>query len=137
MRGGLLHFWVLRIIVFQSMNGSEIIREIEKRTGGHWRPSPGSVYPLLSSMESKGEINKTVDGKYAVTEKGKAVYADMNRILEGFISSEDPDDVIEETLYNIRFIREGIGTGHYRIEDLGGLIEECKKIVEALKNGGK
>ena len=36
------------------MSGSEIMEELEKRTGGRWKPSPGSVYPLLAWLLESG-----------------------------------------------------------------------------------
>jgi DNA-binding PadR family transcriptional regulator len=52
-------------------NGAEIIDEIEKMSFGGWRPSPGSVYPLLDEMTQEGLIQKREDGRYELTEKGK------------------------------------------------------------------
>ncbi len=45
--------------------------EIETMSQGWWRPSPGSVYPLLDEMASEGLVSKRADGKYELTEKGK------------------------------------------------------------------
>lgn len=44
---------------------------MEGMSQGWWRPSPGSVYPLLDSMVSEGEISKKEDGRYELTHKGK------------------------------------------------------------------
>src|SRR5258706_8024724 len=38
---------VLALLVERPMHGYEMIQELESRTGGIWRPSPGSVYPTL------------------------------------------------------------------------------------------
>jgi DNA-binding PadR family transcriptional regulator len=51
-------------------NGAEIMDEIEKSSWG-WRPSPGSVYPLLDEMVREGSIVKREDGRYELTQKGK------------------------------------------------------------------
>jgi DNA-binding PadR family transcriptional regulator len=45
---------------------------VEEMTRGWWRPSPGSIYPLLESMEQEGLIKKRTDGRYELTEKSKA-----------------------------------------------------------------
>lgn len=52
-------------------NGAEIIDEVEKMSFGGWRPSPGSVYPLLDEMSQEGLVQKKEDGRYELTEKGK------------------------------------------------------------------
>jgi DNA-binding PadR family transcriptional regulator len=68
---GWLRPWVLSIISREPENGAEIIDEIERMSFGGWRPSPGSVYPLLDEMTQEGFIQKKEDGRYQLTEKGK------------------------------------------------------------------
>jgi DNA-binding PadR family transcriptional regulator len=38
------------------MTGTEIMEHLNERSHGDWRPSPGSIYPLLSSLEEDGII---------------------------------------------------------------------------------
>jgi DNA-binding PadR family transcriptional regulator len=57
------------------MHGYEMISELENRTGGVWRPSPGSIYPTLQLLEDEGLVEVTAqDGRksYALTEAGRA-----------------------------------------------------------------
>jgi len=63
--------WVLSILQQSPMNGAEIMDQIELVSQGWWRPSPGSVYPLLDELQKEGSIKKLEDGKYVITEKGK------------------------------------------------------------------
>jgi DNA-binding PadR family transcriptional regulator len=42
------------------MHGYHIIQELETRSEGAWRPSPGSVYPTLQQLEDEGLV-KTVE----------------------------------------------------------------------------
>lgn len=49
-------------------NGVELMNEIENVTQGWWRPSPGSIYPLLDQLASEGVIKKRDDGRYELTE---------------------------------------------------------------------
>jgi len=44
---------------------------IEEMTQGWWRPSPGSIYPLLESLEGEGLVKKRSDGKYELTEQSR------------------------------------------------------------------
>jgi len=39
-------------------------------TWGWWKPSPGSIYPLLSTLEKDGEITRKENGIYEITQKG-------------------------------------------------------------------
>ena len=72
---GLLRFLVLKMISEKPMSGAEIMEEIEKQTGS-WKPSPGSIYPLLASLHKKGltkELPKDELGfkRYSFTEEGR------------------------------------------------------------------
>ena len=77
---GFLRYEVLKLLNEKSMSGSEMMGEIEKRTDGRWRPSPGSIYPLLAWLQDKGYI-KDADGqeagvkRYELTESGTALLA--------------------------------------------------------------
>jgi DNA-binding PadR family transcriptional regulator len=73
---GFLRYYVLRLLNKKPMSGSEIMSEIEKQTDGHWRPSPGSIYPLLAWLQEKGysvEVPEQEAGvkRYTLTEQGK------------------------------------------------------------------
>lgn len=57
------------------MHGYEMIQEIGERSGGAWKPSPGSVYPTLQLLEDEGLItNQSEGGKklFTLTESGRA-----------------------------------------------------------------
>jgi DNA-binding PadR family transcriptional regulator len=66
-----LRMWVLSIISTSPKNGAEIMDDIEEVSQGWWRPSPGSVYPLLDEMTQEGLVSKNDDGRYEITQKGK------------------------------------------------------------------
>jgi len=53
------------------MNGAEIIKAVEEFTWGFWKPSPGSVYPLLKQLEAEGLVRRRQDGRYELTEAGR------------------------------------------------------------------
>src|SRR5215472_17279167 len=42
---------VLALLAESPMHGYQVIHELEKRSGGAWRVSPGSVYPTLQLLE--------------------------------------------------------------------------------------
>ena len=48
-------------------SGAELMDDIERVSRGFWRPSPGSIYPLLEEMAQDGAIKKGADGRYALT----------------------------------------------------------------------
>src|SRR4051812_40453247 len=47
---------VLLLLAEEPRNGYAIMQEIERRTEGVWRPSPGAVYPALSLLEDEGLV---------------------------------------------------------------------------------
>ena len=44
---------ILALLAEEPMHGYQIIQEVSERTGGAWRPSPGSVYPTLQQLEDE------------------------------------------------------------------------------------
>lgn len=58
---------VVRMLSGGPMNGVELMGAIEKMTQGWWRPSPGSIYPVLEQLTDEGLVKKTQDGKYELT----------------------------------------------------------------------
>jgi hypothetical protein len=61
-----LRNWVLMILRRAPRNGAEIMDDMEEMTHGWWRPSPGSVYPLLEEMVSEGSLRRREDGRYVM-----------------------------------------------------------------------
>jgi DNA-binding PadR family transcriptional regulator len=47
---------ILAVLADGPLNGYQVIHEIADRTGGAWRPSPGSVYPTISQLEDEGLV---------------------------------------------------------------------------------
>jgi len=74
---GFIRYHVLEALNEKPMSGSELMEEIEKHTGGTWKPSPGSIYPLLSWMQDNGFIKDlaTENGlkRYELTPSGKGL----------------------------------------------------------------
>ena len=70
-RHGGMRYYVLWLLTNGPMKGSEIMDQIQKETMGWWRPSPGTIYPLLSNLEKEGLITRHPDLRYDLTEAGK------------------------------------------------------------------
>jgi len=66
---------ILALLAERPMHGYEMIQELEARTGGVWRPSPGSVYPTLQLLEDEGLIaGEEGEGRrrFTLTDTGRA-----------------------------------------------------------------
>jgi DNA-binding PadR family transcriptional regulator len=60
------------------MHGYQVIQELTERSGGVWRPSPGSVYPTLQMLEDEGLVaSEESDGRrvFRLTDSGQAEVA--------------------------------------------------------------
>jgi len=73
---GFLRFYVLRLLKEKPMSGSEIMDEIERETDGIWKPSPGSIYPLLAWLRHNNYTEELppIEGgikRYKLTERGE------------------------------------------------------------------
>ena len=75
MRRGDVRTAVLAVLTEQSGHGYEIIQALEDKSGGAWRPSPGSIYPTLQMLEDEGLVRSTErEGKrtFEITDEGRA-----------------------------------------------------------------
>ena len=75
MRRGDVRTAILGVLKDEPMHGYQVIRVLEERSGGHWRPSAGSIYPTLQQLEDEGLVrSEEVDGRrtYRLTDEGHA-----------------------------------------------------------------
>jgi DNA-binding PadR family transcriptional regulator len=75
MRRGDVRAALLVLLDEEPRNGYGLMQEIERRSEGEWRPSPGSVYPALSQLEDEGLIRAEQEGsgrRFALTDEGRA-----------------------------------------------------------------
>jgi DNA-binding PadR family transcriptional regulator len=74
-RRGDIRTAALLLLAEEPRNGYQIMQEVEERSEGVWRPSPGSVYPALQQLEDEGLIrSEEIDGRklYVITDEGRA-----------------------------------------------------------------
>ena len=85
---GFIRYHVLQALSEQPMSGSELMEQIEKSTGGNWKPSPGSIYPLLSWLQDNSYIKElpTENGlkRYELTQTGKGLLEEQIKIRDNF-----------------------------------------------------
>jgi DNA-binding PadR family transcriptional regulator len=66
---------ILSLLAEKPLNGYQIMQELEQRSRGSWRPSPGAVYPALQQLEDEGMViaESTTGGRtFSLTERGRA-----------------------------------------------------------------
>jgi DNA-binding MarR family transcriptional regulator len=81
------------------MNGYQLIQEIAERTGGGWKPSPGSVYPTVQQLEDEGLVEgREVDGRrlLRLTDEGRSYVEEHPDEMAATWAPFEPDEEPEE-----------------------------------------
>ncbi|SEG85470.1 Transcriptional regulator PadR-like family protein [Thermomonospora echinospora] len=95
---------MLALLAERPMHGYEMIQELESRTAGVWRPSPGSVYPTLQMLEDEGLVSSQEEG-------GKRLFSltDTGREEAGRQAVPPWEEVTEQAGESAMHAREEIG----------------------------
>jgi DNA-binding PadR family transcriptional regulator len=83
---GNLKYILLDLVKNKPRHGYDIIRELEEKSYGFYRPSPGVIYPTLQMLEEMGyTISTEQEGKkvYSITEEGLTFLAKKKDIADG------------------------------------------------------
>lgn len=137
MRGGRMRRGDIRPLLLTTLldgpaHGYEIIRRLEERSSGVWKPSPGSVYPTLQLLADAELVTSTEnDGKrtYELTETGRAE-AEAHR-ASGVPEPWETDPSAKGRLE----LREAVSQLHHaarQVADAGGA-DEVEKAVEIVR----
>ena len=120
---------LLLLIETGAQNGYQLIQEIERRTEGVWKPSPGSVYPALQQLEDEGLVHAVeFEGKrtYELTPEGRE-YVDSNREELG-----DPFGAatggMDEGVMDLRGLMFQVGAAAMQVA-AAGHTDEARKIL--------
>jgi DNA-binding PadR family transcriptional regulator len=136
---------VLALLTERPMHGYEIIQQIEERSGGVWRPSPGSIYPTLQLLADEGLVSGDETG-------GRRLFTltDAGREQAGRHEGQSPfTQERDETFEVAHQFREElgqlgmavwqvaqVGTEAQRTEILGVLAEARRRAYQLLADGG-
>jgi DNA-binding PadR family transcriptional regulator len=103
-RRGNVRAALLALLAERAMHGYEMIQELDERTGGVWRPSPGSVYPTLQMLEDEGLVTSQEEG-------GKRLFSltDTGREQAAAQTTAPWDEVTEAAGANVLREREAFG----------------------------
>ena len=75
---------ILLLLAEEPRNGYQLMQEIEERSEGAWRPSPGSIYPALQQLEDEGLVRTVeTDGRklFELTDAGREFVAERDEDL--------------------------------------------------------
>ena len=110
------------------MRGYDLIKEIEMKTEGAWRPGPGAVYPLLQKLAKRGDLSPTKSKEsgqsqvvYEITPQGLRRISNAKEVMRSyparwkmmsslFLELLEPDDLVRFTLSLFEFQTEILRT---------------------------
>jgi DNA-binding PadR family transcriptional regulator len=124
---------VLLLLDEEPRNGYQLMQELEERSGGVWRPSPGSIYPALSQLEDEGLVrsDETAGRRaFQLTDEGCA-YVESNREALGVPWDEVGGDV-PEGLFELRKLMMQLGMATMQVAQAGNeaQTDEARKVLE-------
>jgi DNA-binding PadR family transcriptional regulator len=91
-RRGDVRLALLMLLAEEPRNGYQLMQTLEERSGGDWRPSPGSVYPALSQLEDEGFVRgvQSDSGRtFEITDAGREHLAERGEQRPPWEPEED------------------------------------------------
>jgi DNA-binding PadR family transcriptional regulator len=113
---------VLMLLAEEPRNGYQLMQTIEERSGGRWRPSPGSVYPTLSQLEDEGLIRAVDrDGTklFEITDQGRERLGESKTDPAPWEPDEQEDDPHAHSLSEIASLIIQIGKAAWQVAQEG------------------
>jgi DNA-binding PadR family transcriptional regulator len=137
-RSGELPLVLLALLARRPQHGYDLMAELDRLFGPAYQPSPGSIYPALSALESESLVEATADGDrktYALTAPGRdalqaraALLAEVeSRTGARLTSSETLQPAIDRFVARVREL-----AGDMNIEALERFLDETADGVEDL-----
>ena len=138
MRRGDVRAALLVLLDEQPHTGYSLIEEIERRSSGAWRPSPGSVYPTLQQLEDEGLVGAEAgEGRtpFTLTDAGKAYVAE-NREELGEPWAKLAEGIGEERL-ELRGLVGQIGAATFQVAAAGDntQVARAKELLAQTRRG--
>lgn len=102
---------ILDVLAVEPLNGYQIIGQIAERSGGRWKPSPGSVYPTVSQLEDEGLIATDSErGRtLRLTPEGEAYVAEHPAELAAVWAGFEPDQQDPEEGPDLSMLKSEVG----------------------------
>ena len=124
---------ILLLLDEQPRNGYAVMQEVEQRSSGAWRPSPGSIYPALAQLEDEGLV-APADGEqgkaFALTDAGREYVAEHRERFG--VPWESAADDMPEGLQELRRSAGQLGMASMQVAQTGdaGLIAGARQILD-------
>jgi DNA-binding PadR family transcriptional regulator len=123
---------ILLLLEEEPRNGYGLMEEIESRSGGAWRPSPGSVYPALSQLEDEGLISADEGGgrrSFALTDAGRTYVAENRESLGS--PWDEAGEGVPSNFVELRTLIGQLGMATLQVAQSGDekQIDEAKQVL--------
>jgi len=79
---GFLRLYIMHRIADEPAHGYDILREIESKTEGSWRPGAGSIYPILKELVAEGYIRAESPRKAGTSQRVYEITQDGRKFLD-------------------------------------------------------
>lgn len=145
---GDMRYLILDTLKEKGRHGYDMIQIIQEKTGGTYRPSPGTVYPALQMLEDMELISRRQEGKrkiYELTDKGRQELESQQSLLEDIYEdmgqgpSPEQDDFFEETHDQLTMMFRSISRsfkkgllGTEKADEVRGIIREAVQKVDTI-----
>jgi DNA-binding PadR family transcriptional regulator len=140
---GDMKYVILKLLRDKPMHGYEVMKALEERTHGCYKPSPGTVYPTLQWLEDEGlVVGKDAEGKkvYEITEAGRQFLDENRNTVEDIFEriAETLERVVSEPMPDINRAVGRVVSQAYRVAwRLGDDAERAKRVAEILDRAAK
>jgi DNA-binding PadR family transcriptional regulator len=137
-RRGDIRAAALLLLAEEPRNGYGLMQEIEERSAGVWRPSPGSVYPALAQLEDEGLVRSVEhEGRksFELTDAGRT-HVDEHRERFG-TPWETVAEGMPAELHELRIAAQALAVAAMQVAQTGSKAQltEAKRILEDARRG--
>jgi DNA-binding PadR family transcriptional regulator len=111
---------LLALLAEEPRNGYQLMQEIEQRSEGVWRPSPGSVYPALQQLEDEGLVrSEEHEGRklFHLTDAGRAA-AEERAAAEG-APWDTVGDTVDADVWELFGVGKQVGMAIFQLAQAG------------------
>jgi DNA-binding PadR family transcriptional regulator len=122
------------IVKNEPKNGAEIMDAMEATSRGWWRPSPGSVYPMLQQLAEEGLVKRRDgDGRYEITPQGREEVEWPSRMERG--GARSVEGIVGDLSSYVSYLEDLARTKDQRLLENAGKLKELGSRLTKLGEG--